>query len=185
VFYHARLTHLVAEIRAGLQRPVRWICLDSAAETGDTTLEAWLADSSETPPRVAWQPDDVIAIKPTGGTTGRPKGVMTTHRSLTVSITHLMLAFAYSAGEPIVNVAAAPMTHAAGLLTLPCLARGGTVVVLPKADVSTVLETSSPHAQRRSSCLRPSSTECWRTRIWTYATCRACATCCTVLPQSP
>src|SRR5260370_3972406 len=141
VFYHARLTRLAAEIRAGLQRPVRWICLDSAAQTGDTTLEAWLAGSSETPPRVAWQPDDIVAIMPTGGTTGRPKGVMTTHRRLTVSITHLLLAVAYSAGEPIVNVAAAPMTHAAGLLTLPCLARGGTVVVLPKADVSTVLET--------------------------------------------
>jgi acyl-CoA synthetase (AMP-forming)/AMP-acid ligase II len=141
VFYHARLTRLAAEIRAGLQRPARWICLDSEPETGDTALEAWLAGSSETPPRVAWQPDDIVAIMPTGGTTGRPKGVMTTHRSLTVSITHLMLAFAYSAGEPIVNVAAAPMTHAAGLLTLPCLARGGTVVVLPKADVPTVLET--------------------------------------------
>lgn len=85
VFYHARSMPLVAEIRVGLQRPVQWICLDSAAETGDTTLEAWLADSSETPPRVAWQPGDVIAIMPTGGTTGRPKGVMTTHRSLTVS----------------------------------------------------------------------------------------------------
>src|SRR5260370_21973000 len=73
VFYHARLTRLAAEIIAGLQRPVRWICLDSAAQTGDTTLEAWRSGSSETPPVGAWHPGAIVAHMPPAWTTARPR----------------------------------------------------------------------------------------------------------------
>ncbi|MDE2075268.1 MAG: AMP-binding protein, partial [Alphaproteobacteria bacterium] len=38
------------------------------------------------------------------------------------------------AGELPVNLAAAPMTHTAGLLSVPCTARGGTVVIVTRPD---------------------------------------------------
>lgn len=96
-----------------------------------------------------------------------------------------MLAFAYSAGEPIVNAAAAPMTHAAGLLTLRCLARGGTVVVLPQADVSTVLETLE--SARATEIFLPPTVNY---RILAHPDLdkrdlSSLATCCTALPRSP
>ncbi len=45
-----------------------------------------------------------------------------------------MMAAHYGSEDAIVNLAAAPMTHTAGLLSLAATARGGTVVVLPKAN---------------------------------------------------
>ena len=50
-----------------------------------------------------------------------------------------MLACAYRNGETPVNLAAAPMTHTAGLLAVPCTAQGGTVVVVTKPDPALML----------------------------------------------
>ena len=36
--------------------------------------------------------DDVVMLSPTGGTTGTPKGVMNTHRSVQTFVAHYMLA---------------------------------------------------------------------------------------------
>ena len=43
------------------------------------------------------------------------------------------------------NLAAAPMTHTAGLLACAATARGGTVVVLPKANPEAVLDVIEQH----------------------------------------
>jgi acyl-CoA synthetase (AMP-forming)/AMP-acid ligase II len=88
--------------------------------------------------------DDVVALAPTGGTTGAPKGVMNTHRTLSTMVAHQLLALTYPEGAEIVNLAAAPMTHTAGLLTLQTSARGGTVAIVPRAapaDILSAIET--------------------------------------------
>ena len=73
-------------------------------------------------------------LSATGGTTGMPKGVMNTHRSAQTFCAHFMIGCPYGADDRPVNLAAAPMTHTAGLLSVPCTARGGTVVVVTKPD---------------------------------------------------
>jgi acyl-CoA synthetase (AMP-forming)/AMP-acid ligase II len=77
---------------------------------------------------------------PTGGTTGTPKGVMLTHGNLGQSIANAVINTPYSANERIVNLAAAPMTHSAGFLSMSASARGGTVVVLTKPDPGALLD---------------------------------------------
>lgn len=52
--------------------------------------------------------DDVVAVSPTGGTTGVPKGVMNTHRSFSVMVAHQIMATPYEPSDRIVNLAAAP-----------------------------------------------------------------------------
>lgn len=146
VLYHSSVRALAASIAPGVSRQVRWVCLDGEAAGLGIARSEWLAGVPERPPEASYDPNDVVAILPTGGTTGRPKGVMHTHRSLGVAFLQLMLAFSYETGAPVVNLAAAPMTHAAGLLTLPCLARGGTVVVLARPDVTDVLDAVERHA---------------------------------------
>jgi acyl-CoA synthetase (AMP-forming)/AMP-acid ligase II len=84
--------------------------------------------------------DDVVAVSSTGGTTGLPKGVMNTHRSLSACLAHLMMAFQYSAADTIVDLAALPMTHASGIISLAATARGGTVVILPRAEPNAILD---------------------------------------------
>ena len=71
---------------------------------------------------------------PTGGTTGAPKGAMVTHRNIGLSIANNIINTYYPPGEPIVNLAAAPMTHTAGFLTLSATARGGKIVIITKPD---------------------------------------------------
>jgi acyl-CoA synthetase (AMP-forming)/AMP-acid ligase II len=56
-----------------------------------------------------------------------------------------MFAAPYTSDEPIVNLVAAPMTHAAGTLTLPVSARGGTVVVMERPDPVQLLDLIEKH----------------------------------------
>ncbi len=85
--------------------------------------------------------DDLAAIMYTGGTTGRPKGVMLSHRGLMAS--GLSYAGSESApGEAILH--AAPMFHVAGISTLVAsLLRGTRHVFIPGFDPQAVIETAS------------------------------------------
>ncbi|RYD20788.1 MAG: long-chain fatty acid--CoA ligase, partial [Lysobacteraceae bacterium] len=144
LFYQSPFAPLVEAIRPGLPQLARAICIDADAN-GTVSLDQWLADFSDAVPHVDIDLDDVISISPTGGTTGRPKGVMNTHRSFQTSMAHLMIANAYTDDERPVNLAAAPMTHSAGLLTLPVSARAGTVVVLTRPDPEALLAAIEQH----------------------------------------
>jgi acyl-CoA synthetase (AMP-forming)/AMP-acid ligase II len=89
--------------------------------------------------------DDVVAVSPTGGTTGMPKGVMNTHRSLQTAFAHFLIACPYDDEHRPVCLAAAPMTHTSGLLSMPATARGGTVVILTKPDPALMLGAIAKH----------------------------------------
>jgi acyl-CoA synthetase (AMP-forming)/AMP-acid ligase II len=81
----------------------------------------------------------------TGGTTGLPKGVMNTNRNIQTFFAQYSMSASYRPGEPVVNLAAAPMTHTAGNVSLPTTARGGTVVILPRPDPAAVLDAIEKH----------------------------------------
>jgi acyl-CoA synthetase (AMP-forming)/AMP-acid ligase II len=103
----------------------------------------WLAAARDDPPAGAPQPDDVVALVGTGGTTGRPKGVMLTDRNLEVMSAITLMSYPFE-GRP-VYLALAPLTHAAGVLCFPVLARGGEVVIMPEPDVGRFLELIERH----------------------------------------
>jgi acyl-CoA synthetase (AMP-forming)/AMP-acid ligase II len=85
---------------------------------------------------------EIAAIFPTGGTTGRPKGVTFTHRRLTA----LAECYASVLARPgDVYLAAAPLTHVGGRICLSVIASGGTVVVLPGFDERAVLKAVQRH----------------------------------------
>ncbi|WP_433955117.1 class I adenylate-forming enzyme family protein [Janibacter indicus] len=117
---------------------VRFIALSES--TGDLDLQSWVSEQPDTRPEVDYDLDDVIAVSSTGGTTGLPKGVMNTHRSFSVMVAHHLIAFHYEEDERVVNLAAAPMTHSAGILTLHASAMGGSVVIVPRAVPDAILE---------------------------------------------
>ncbi|NMM88368.1 long-chain fatty acid--CoA ligase [Rhodococcus sp. SRB_17] len=148
LFYHPSKAASVDEIHAAVGDAVRYVCLDGDSDGHRpyaTPLQEWLGDVPATRPRVDIPQDSLAIISPTGGTTGLPKGVMNTHRSFGMCITQLMMAMPYRADEPVVNLAAAPMTHSAGILTLPASARGGSVVVLARPDPTSLLDAIDRH----------------------------------------
>lgn len=145
LFVHSSLAEAVSELQH-LCPGLRLIVGVDAAVGEAPSLETWTAGMSTSPPDVPYDPDAVIAIFPTGGTTGRSKGVMNTHRTFAASFAHMMMALEYAPDERIVNLVAAPLTHTAGMLSLPATARGGTVVVIERAEPQAVLKAIERHA---------------------------------------
>jgi acyl-CoA synthetase (AMP-forming)/AMP-acid ligase II len=147
LFFQKEFAPVVAGLRPSLRKVKTWICIDGdSPEVPEArSLQGWIADQPPTRPRVDVDMDDVVVLSPTGGTTGTPKGVMNTHRSTQTFCAHFMIGCPYAADVKPVNLAAAPITHTAGLLSLPCTARGGTVVVLTKPDPAQLLGAIQKH----------------------------------------
>lgn len=144
LFYTAVFADAVASIRDTLPQIKRWVCIDGKAE-GAVSLDEYTKGQSIETPKIEYLPDDVVAVTPTGGTTGLPKGVMNTNRSLATFFAHFMIGTHYPANVYPVNLAAAPMTHTAGGLSLPASARGGKVVVVTKPEPRLVLNIIKKH----------------------------------------
>ena len=144
LFFQQAFAPVVEQLRAQCPQLKKLVCIDGAAPDAES-LPAWIAERPRTAPPVHSDPGDLAALMPTGGTTGLPKGVMLTHRNLSVSMGFSIINNHYAPHERIVNLAAAPMTHTAGYLTLPASARGGTVVVLTKPDATVLLDAIEQH----------------------------------------
>lgn len=137
LFFQHRFAQMVDALRPRLPKVRRWVCIDGDLSWAPALAE-WCEGEPSTPPAVEVSLDEVVTLSSTGGTTGLPKGVMNTHRAFQTYFAQFMAAFPYPGQRP-VNMAAAPMTHTAGMLSLPCSALGGTVVVLPKPDPAALL----------------------------------------------
>ncbi|WP_324731209.1 AMP-binding protein [Pseudomonas paeninsulae] len=147
LFFQEYFAEVIAEMQPHLPKIKLWICIDGDAKAvpGAIPLHSWIAEQPTSAPNVAVDLDDVVALMPTGGTTGAPKGVMNTHRSLQTWCAHMLISCAYNSAEHPVNLAAAPITHTAGILTLPCTAQDGTVVVVTKPDPVLILGAVAKH----------------------------------------
>jgi acyl-CoA synthetase (AMP-forming)/AMP-acid ligase II len=143
LFFHSASAEVVAGLRHQLEGVRALVCLDRELEFAPG-LETWLADASDADPGLTPGLEQVCMIQSTGGTTGRPKGVMLTHRNLLVFAAHLMLGTPYPDGVP-VNLAAAPMTHTAGVLSLGAAARGGRLVIMTRPDPARIPELIERH----------------------------------------
>lgn len=144
LFFQQAFWPLIASILPQLHKLKLIVCIDG--QVGPTiSLDALIDGQPATAPLVNYNMDDVVAVQPTGGTTGIPKGVMNTHRSLQTMMAHTMMACHYAPHDPIVYLAAAPMTHSTGIGSLSCTARGGTTVVLQQIDPTALCDAIARH----------------------------------------
>jgi fatty-acyl-CoA synthase len=83
--------------------------------------------------------DDIATLNYTGGTTGKSKGALRTHREYSGFTTSILADFEIPDAARYLTVA--PISHVAGTKVLPTLMRGGTVHMLKGFDPEAVLKT--------------------------------------------
>jgi len=112
----------------------------------DDSFERWLADAAasgavfdEDEPGA---PDELATLFSSGGTTGRPKGVMMSHAGWETMIAGTL---ALQPHPHPIHLVAAPMTHAAGGSALAMLPLGATHVLLPGFDALQVMQAIEQH----------------------------------------
>lgn len=102
----------------------------------ETAPEEWPARQAE---------ENVAALFYTGGTTGKPKGVMLTHRNLVANAFHKIVGCSLSGKD--VFLAAPAMFHIAGVAPLVGLIwLGATIVTVPAFDPAACLSAIEEHA---------------------------------------
>jgi len=139
LFFQQRFSEVVASLRPKLPKIRQYICIDGAGE-GVLSLDRWMADQPDFPPVVKYEMEDVCCLQSTGGTTGKPKGVMNTHRAIQTLVASWLAAMPYPVSQRPVNLAAAPLTHASGIMTLVSSVRAGAVVILPRLEPGPLLD---------------------------------------------
>ena len=111
---------------------------------GDGTPFASLAGAAPIE-QVPVDPDDVVVLPYSSGTTGLPKGVMLTHRNCAVNIAQTRAGFPFE--EHDVVIAVLPFFHIYGMQVImnTGLRSGTTLVTMPRFDLAQFLDALQRH----------------------------------------
>lgn len=121
--YRSEASHIAAELPGVEHVLIR-----------DQGYEAWLAAQSAEDPLIAADQDDLYAIRHTGGTTGKPKGVSYSHRAwISVCRDWFYIFPQVNPGDACLHVG--PISHGSGYQYLPVWLAGGCNVMVDVFDV--------------------------------------------------
>ena len=140
LIYHQSMRQRVEGMIPDLDTVTRFICIGAEQDPipGHLLLSELISKHSPEPATVDIDPEDLAGIYFTGGTTGRPKGVMLSHRAWVYTYVMEMLEFGFGWGETFLYLT--PLTHAGGCLTLPVLLRKGRCVIADHFEPELFLE---------------------------------------------
>ena len=139
--YHERMASRVRDMIPSLETVKNFICISedpSSVPDGHLHLQELMKTHPPEWEKVEIDPEDLVGIYYTGGTTGRPKGVMISHRAWVYTVLIEMLDFGFGWDEVFAYLT--PLTHAGGCLMLPVLLRKGRCVILDHFDPKVFLE---------------------------------------------
>lgn len=137
LFYHSYFEKEAVAIKEKVAGIKELICLDAKGGAGEY-LQTWLLDYQQQFEIGPENPDDIVALFPTGGTTGKPKGVMIAHKNLETMFANFWAHFNYHDNSR--HLVVAPMTHSAGILGMAHFARGGTNYMMAAPDPEGILK---------------------------------------------
>ncbi|GAX91329.1 long-chain-fatty-acid--CoA ligase [Effusibacillus lacus] len=112
-------------------------------EDGSVGFEAFVAGATAPTPQTDLSPDDVAVLQYTGGTTGRSKGAMLTHRNLVVNAyqSHLLMRSQETVQDRVLTVI--PLFHVYAMTSAmnAGIVGGALLILLPRFDLEEVLQT--------------------------------------------
>jgi fatty-acyl-CoA synthase len=131
------LQERAAELAARVPRLQRLVALGPSDVGADLSASAASFGAKALRP-LQVDPETVDRIMYTGGTTGRPKGVMGSYRSAAAVIAIQMAEWQWPADHRF--LVCSPLSHAGSAFVLPTLLLGGSMMVLPRFDPDQVLD---------------------------------------------
>ena len=141
LIYHEKMVDRVKEMIPRLKTVTTFICVGEDLKNvteGHYHLQSMIDEYPPEPVPVEIAPEDMLAIYFTGGTTGKPKGVMLSHKTFVNTVMAEMLEFDIGWNEVFAYIA--PLTHGGGALLLPVLLRKGRCVILDHFDPTLFLK---------------------------------------------
>ncbi|BCH21180.1 acyl-CoA synthetase [Mesorhizobium sp. L-8-3] len=141
LIFHSNYAAMVEAMLPDLPKLKKVVCLDAGLGFA-SSFEDWLAGIDDAP-FDRTPPDDLALIPGTGGTTGKPKGVMLSGRNIEAMTALTLMGYPFK-GRP-VYLALAPLTHAAGVLCFPIMALGGRIVIMARPDIGEFLDLIERH----------------------------------------
>jgi acyl-CoA synthetase (AMP-forming)/AMP-acid ligase II len=140
LLFHSDFAAMVEKIRPNLPKLRALVCLDAALPFA-AAFDAWLSNDASFFQR---EPvDDLVMLPGTGGTTGKPKGVMLSGRNIEAMTALTLMSYPFK--ERPTYLALAPLTHAAGVLCFPIMALGGRIVIMHHPDIGEFLALIGRH----------------------------------------
>lgn len=136
-YYAARLH----ELQAQSPQIAHWYSHDDGDTVGSFWVEA--AQCPTAPLRARTASEDIIRLAYTGGTTGRAKGVMLSDRALMTNTLNWLAGLPLPEG--VRYLCPAPVSHGAGSLMFPTLARGGCAILLRGFNIDTFVAAAKQH----------------------------------------
>jgi acyl-CoA synthetase (AMP-forming)/AMP-acid ligase II len=135
LFYSRAFREAVRSLRSACPRIAHAICIEEL-DSPHASLESFTQGEADRSPEPRVAIDDVVTLFSSGGTTGAPKGVMMTHLAW---LTWIAASQRLLWHDHAIHLVVAPMTHAAGGVTLMMSAMGATNVILPGFDAERVM----------------------------------------------
>jgi acyl-CoA synthetase (AMP-forming)/AMP-acid ligase II len=136
LLFHSSFAAMIEQARHELPKLRALVCLDAELPFAPS-FDGWLSGLADD----LYQSDtvdDLAMIPGTGGTTGKPKGVMLSGRNIEAMTALTLMGYPFE-GRP-VYLALAPLTHAAGVLCFPIMTLGGRIVIMHHPDIGEFLD---------------------------------------------
>ena len=143
LIYHKKFEDRVSRMSPHLNTVKRYICVGDSQDEQHYCLDKLIEDHVPNPQPVLIDREDMAGIYFTGGTTGKPKGVMLSHRAWVYTFLVETMEYGIDWGEKFVFPT--PLTHAGGCLVLPVLMRHGCCIILDQFAPELLLEAIEKH----------------------------------------
>jgi long-chain acyl-CoA synthetase len=141
LIYQLEFRKDIDAIRKDIPQVKYFFCIGKSPGKPEDDYESFIQRSLESEPveQYSLKENDMVMIMYTSGATGKPKGVMTSHRNILANT--MTLSFEHHIVSEDITLLVMPLYHNGGLWpTMVHFYRGGRVILLQRFDVEKVLQ---------------------------------------------